>query len=56
MKSRLLIRKCVKYLILIFKKVLFKVYYLSLMPYIQRDKYFTLMSNESDIIIITNIK
>ena len=36
------------------KNILFKIYYITLMPYFQRDKYFEIMCNEADEIIQQN--
>lgn len=38
------------------KKIVFKIYYLTLMPYFERDKYFNILSDEMDDYINTLVK
>lgn len=38
------------------KKIVFKIYYLTLMPYLKRDKYFNILSDEMDDYINTLVK
>lgn len=38
------------------KKIVFKIYYLTLMPYLERDKYFNILCNEMNDYINTLIK
>lgn len=37
------------------RKILFKIYYLTLMPYFERDKYFKILCDEMDIYINKNL-
>ncbi len=39
----------------IVKLVLHKLYYITLMPYFERDKYFEIMCNDADDIIQRNL-
>jgi len=35
--------------------ILYRIYYITIMPYIERDKYFKIMCNEADDIIQRNL-
>jgi hypothetical protein len=48
--------RIIDYKLGLIKRILFGIYYLTLMPYLQRDKYFDILCKDADLMIESIIK